>query len=319
MRFLAIFLVLGVGFGQESRSINVFTYDANGRRIPVGGTTVAGGAGATSQTETTQSVNGRAVPLTATKEKILVETPSGRTVERIITTNDATGRPVRTERMLIEEQKRADGGLNVTTSTFRSEVNGRMELAERSTMTSSKSGEGTSSETVTERKTINGGFGTVERRATVVKASDRVIEAESTVYRPDMNGAMRAQEREVVKTEKTASGTRVETTTYNEKSSKQAGNGLEFATQSVSETVVGADGSQSTVTDVYAQSAPGRATSGTKPQLKERLVVERRAVNGGYVEALSVQRPEVADGRLGKPQAVSETVCMGKCAEAPKK
>jgi hypothetical protein len=220
---------------------------------------------------------------------------------------------------LIEEQKRADGGLNVTTSTYRSEVNGRTELAERSTMTSSKSGDTTTSETLTERKTINGSFDKVERRATVVKAGEKVIEADSTVYRPDLNGAMRPQEREIVKTEKSGNSTRVETTTYNEKSSKQAGDGLAFATQSVTETVVGADGSQSTVTDVYAQSAPGRATSGTKPQLKERLVVERRAVNGGYVEAHSVQRPELADGRLGKPQQVSETVCTGSCAEAPKK
>ena len=138
MRFLLIFLTLGLGLGlsQDSRSLNVFTYDANGRRIPVGGSTVAGGAGATSQVETTQSVNGRAVPISATKEKILAETPTGKTIERIIISNDATGRPVSTVRVLIEEQKRADGGLNVTTSTFRSEVNGRMELSERSTMTS---------------------------------------------------------------------------------------------------------------------------------------------------------------------------------------
>ena len=111
---------------------------------------------------------------------------------------------------------------------------------------------------------------------------------------------------------------RVESTLYDEKSSKQAANGLDFAKQTVTETVVNPDGSQSMVTDVYANSAPGR-TGTTKPQLKERLVLERKAVNGGYVEAFSVQRPELADGRLGAPQHVSETVCTGSCSDKPKK
>jgi hypothetical protein len=193
-----------------------------------------------------------------------------------------------------------------------------MELAEKSVMNSSKSGDVTTAETVTQRKTINGSFDMVERRSTVVRETKSSSEADSTVYRPDLNGSLKPLEREVVKTEMTPTGSRMESTLYNAKSSRQAGDGLTFSTQRVSETIVRPDGSQATVTDVYAQSSPGRATDGTKPQLKERLTVERRPVNGGYVEAVQVSRPAVADGRLGAPQPVSETVCTGACAEKKK-
>jgi len=319
MRFLPFVLLVGLASAQESRTLDVYKYDANGRRVPVNGFSTTAAAGGSTKAETTRNVNGRVVPIEATEEKVLSETPSGRTIERVVKINDESGRPVRTERVVIEEQKRPDGGLNVTTSTYRSDVNGRMDLAERAVMTSSKSGETTTAETVTQRKTINGSFDTTERRSTVVKSTEKVTEADSVVYRPDLNGSMRPQEREIVKTETTPTGSRTEATLYNTKSSRQAGDGLEFATQSVSETVVAPNGAQSTVTDVYAQSAPGRASAGTKPQLKERLVVERKPLNGGYVEAFSVQRPEVADGRLGKPQPVSETVCTGSCLDRQKK
>lgn len=318
MRRFALFLIAGMALAQENRSLEVYKYDANGRRVPVNGYGVSAGATGSSKVETYQSANGRRVSLEAAEEKVLSESASGRTVERVVRYNDESGRPVRTERVVIEEQKRADGGMTVTTSTYRSNVNGSMDLAEKSTTTAAKSGDTMTSETTTQRKTINGSFDTVERRATTVKTLGKNTEADSVVYRPDLNGSMKPQERELTRTVTTPNGSRTETTLYNQKSSRQAGEGMELSTQAVTETIVAADGSQSTITDVFAQSAPGRASSGTKPTLKERMVTERKMVNGGYVESLSVQRPEVADGRLSKPQPVSETVCTGACAEKKK-
>ena len=319
MRFFPFFVAMGVAVAQEARTLDVYKYDANGQRTPVNGFTAVSGAGASAKSETTRNVNGRTVPIEQTEEKILSESPSGRTIERIVKINDESGRPVRTEKMLIEEQKRSDGGVHVVTSTYRSNVNGQMDLAEKSVMDSSKSGNTISSETITQRKTINGSFDMVERRATVVKATEKTTEADSTVYRPDLNGSLKAQEREIVKTEATPTGSRVESTLYNSKSSREAGDGLKFSTKSVTETVVRSDGSQETVTDVYAQSSPGRATEGTAPKLKEQLVVERKPINGGYVEATVIRRPTVADGVLGAAQKVSETVCTGSCVDKGKK
>jgi len=319
MRFFPFLVAMGVAVAQEARTLDVYKYDANGRRTPVNGFSAASGGGSSVKSETTRNLNGRTVPIEQTEEKVLSESPSGRTVERIVKINDEQGRLVRTERTLIEEQKSSNGGMHVVTSTYRSNVNGQMDLAEKSVMDSSKSGNTTSAETVIQRKTINGSFDLVERRATVMKETEKTTEADSTVYRPDLNGSMQAQEREIVKSVATPTGTRVESTLYNSKSSRQAGDGMEFSTKSVTETVVRPDGSQATVTDVYAQSAPGRASDGTAPKLKEQLVVERKPVNGGYVEAIAVRRPAVADGVLGAAQKVSETVCTGSCVEKPKK
>jgi hypothetical protein len=312
MRFLAICLSAGLAAAQTS-STGVYRYDANGRREAAGGFEATSSPGASAKVQTMRSANGRNVPVQTTEEKVLAETPTLRKVERIVQFNDESGRTVRTERVLVDEEKRPDGSLTTTTTTYRSNVNGNMDLDERSTVNSSKVGGVTRAETVTERKTISGTFSAVEKRSTSVSEQSGATVADSTVYRPDLNGLMKPEEREVVKTQNTPNGSRMETTLYNTKSSQRAGDGLAFSTQSVTETVSRPDGTATTVTDVYAQSSPGRASAGTQPQLKERLTTERRAANGGFVEAVVIQRPEVADGRLGKPQAVSETVCSGSC------
>jgi hypothetical protein len=297
---------------QSSQSFSTYGYDVNGRRVEMGSMGLTSSNGSSATVETMRNVNGRTVPLESAEEKVVSDGPDGRVIERIVKRYDAGGRVVETVKQVLEERKTGDGGTQTVSSVYRSDVNGRFALEERSRTESRESGGSAVAETVVERPTINGGLDLVEKRTSVARGDGRVRNAETTVLRRDAGGSLRETERQVVVT-RTEDG-RV-TQQIDEYNSAATGK-MELAGHKVTTSVKNPDGSETVVTDVFGRAAPGRAVSGfaSGPQLRERLIVERRAApDGSVVEIFSVQRAGLEDGTLGAPRKISERVCSGDC------
>jgi hypothetical protein len=190
-----------------------------------------------------------------------------------------------------------------------------MKLAERSIEQERKSGGTVQSEVVIERPTLNGGLQMAERRVAESRGNQEQGEREETVYRPDFNGRLSEAERQVVR-QKTENGRAVEQS--DEYLAAADGSGLKLTKQTVSRTVLNADGSQSRQVDVFGPAAPGRPVSREGLQLRERFLIDRKMnPDGSAIETTRVQRPSVTNANeLGPAYKVAETVCKGSCAPA---
>src|SRR5712672_1550982 len=144
-----------------------YTTDLNGRRVPATQTVESKTGSSTSRAEVMQSVNGNMVPLQSEEQKVLREDANGRVVEKIIRRYDATGNPGPPEKVQVEERKNPDGSLSTTTTVYRADLNGHVQLAERVVVEGSKSGNTLSANTVVERPGLNGNLDVVERNKAV--------------------------------------------------------------------------------------------------------------------------------------------------------
>jgi hypothetical protein len=304
-------LALSLG-AQESNVSTTTAVDINGNVIPDGPaisrTESPNGA---QTTVTTQSINGRTVPLERVELRVLRNDSSGKETERIVQKYDPQGNALPPVRQVIEEQKRADGGATVQSTTYTTDINGNAQVTERSVTDTQKSGSGESSETVVERPTVNG-LQPVEKQSQVVSKQGDNYSAESTTYRRDGNGGFYTAVRQT--TEHTVQGSEA---SDNSAEYERGANGeLQLHGQTVTKTVTRADGSKDSVVDIYSLNVPG-TVSGNEAGLKlsERQVIDSTpGPNNTVVQTLSVQRPTVSDpGTLGPPRQLSQTVCKGDC------
>ena len=288
-------------------------------QIDVNGNVVADGP-AISQTKsangsqivvTTQSINGRSVPLEQVEERVLRNDASGKLTERIVRRYDPQGNPLPPSRETVEEQKRPDGSSTLQSTTYRTDINGNMQIVEKSTTDTHTSGSSETSETVLQRPTANG-LDTVEKQSQVVSKQGKNYQAESITYRNDGNGGFAPAVRQT--TEHTVQGAEVsENTAEYEKGPTGE---LQLHGQTVSKTVTRPDGLKDAVVDIYSRDVPGTVNgneSGLK--LQERQTIESTPGPGNtVVQTLSVQRPTITDpGTLGPARQLSQTVCKGDC------
>ena len=304
-------LCTGLVWGQ-SQSLGTYTYDVNGRRVLSSQTGITAAPGASANVRTTQSLNGRQVPAESVEEKVVSDGPNGRVVERVVKVYDENGRPASTEKQVITERKLPDGGSELSTAIYRSDLNGRSTLAERLQTVSTKSGDQVTSQTVVERPTLNGSMETVERRQGVVQSSPGRTDSDTTIYRKDSSGSFRPAAREVVSTSTAGITTTQNVTQYNTAVTGQ----MEMTGQKVVTTTARADGGQTQVVDVYGMTTPGRAINGYSdgPKLREQQIIEKQTSgSGGFVETYTIRRPGLENGSLGPAVKISETVCTGNC------
>ncbi len=259
-----------------------------------------------------QSVNGRMVPLERVEEKVLRDDASGRLVERIIHRYDPQGNPTAPVRETIEQQKRPDGSSTTTATTYRGDINGSMQLAQKSVTELTKSGSEERSETVVQKPTINGSLDTVEKQDKVKVTEPNGFREDATTYRPGGNGGFYAAVRTV--TDHTQSGAEVKENTVEYEANP--GGALQVHSQTVATTNTASDGSKDTVVNVYKANVPGNidpTTSGLKLQ-EQQLVQSQKGANGAVTETLSIRRPTVSDpNTLGPARQISQTVCQGDC------
>jgi len=297
---------------QQSTVSDSTSVDVNGNRVsdgPVISRTKSATGSVT--TESRRSINGGTVPVEQVEERVLREDASGKVTERTIRRFDPQGNPMPSVRETIEEQKRPDGSSTIQSTTYRGDINGNMQIAEKTTTDSHPTGSGESSETLVQRATADG-LTTVEKRDELVVKQPNGYQSESTTYRSDGNGGFYTAVRQ-----------NTEHTEQNSQSSDSSAeyergpNGdLQLHSQTVTKTVTRPDGSKDAVVEIYGRNVPG-TVSGSDSALKlqeQQVIATAPGPNNTVVQTLSVRRPSVSDPQtLGPARQISETVCQGDC------
>lgn len=302
-----VFVVLVVSTALSAQTAQTYTYDVNGNRVR--GPEIAAGKG--ERTERFQSINGRTVPVEQVEERVLRSDSSGKVTERIIRRYTPDGAPASTERVLLEEETRADGGSTVRTSVYQSTASGGSKLVERTTAEVRKAGDATTTSTVLERPGLDGSLAAAERRTVTESKSGNTANQSTVVYAPDTNGRFQEITRETV--DRRVAG--AQSTESTERYTPGPSGELVLTEVRRSRSVKQPDGSESVVVDVYGPSTPGVVNAaGGGPKIREQQVIERRRTDGGSVETVAIRRPSVSNpNRLGPARPVSETVCKGQC------
>jgi len=297
---------------QQSNVSDSTSVDVNGNRVADGPVISQTKSAATSLTTVShQSINGGTVPLEKVEVHVLRDDASGKVTERITRRFDPQGNPMPPVRETIEEQKRPDGSSTIQSTTYRGDINGNMQITEKTTTDSHANGSGESSETIVQRATADG-LQTVEKRDEVVVKQPSGYQSETTTYRSDGNGGFYTAVRETAEHSEQNSQSTDSSAEYD-----RGPNGeLQLHGQTVTKTVARPDGSKDAVVEIYGRSVPGTVggnDSGLK--LQEQQVIETTpGPNNTVVQTLSVRRPSVSDPQtLGPPRQISQTVCQGDC------
>ena len=309
--FIAFSLSLVAVYAQDSSVQTTTSVDINGRRVTDGPQIDrTRSANSSETTERMRSVNGRLVPIERVEERVLRSDAGGRTVERIIHRFDANGNPTAPVRETIDEQKRPDGSSTVQTTRYRGDINGSMQLVEKTTTNTQKSGSTETTQTEVQRPTANG-IGTVEKKEIVRVQQGNGFHEDATTYRPTGNGGFNVAVRQT--TEHTEQGGQSSDNTAEYEAGPEGR--LQLHSQTVTNTVTNSDGSKASTVNVFGQNVPGTVDPTGKLKLYEQQLIDSRPGAGNSViETLSVRRPTVSDpNTLGPAKEISETVCKGNC------
>jgi len=310
-----IFALLACSFllaAQQSTVSDSTSVDVNGNRVADGpAISQTKSASSSVTTVTHQSINGGTVPLEKVEVHVLRDDASGKVTERITRRFDPQGNALPPVRETTEEQKRPDGSSTIQTTTYRSDINGNMQIAEKTTTDTHTTGSSENSETTVQRATADG-LQTVEKRDEVVVKQPGGYQSESTIYRSDGNGGFYTAVRQ------TAEHTEQNSQSSDSSAEYERGpNGdLQLHSQTVTKTVTRPDGSKDAVVDIYGRSVPGTVSgSDSGLKLQEQQVIETApGPNNTVIQTLSVRRPSVSDPQtLGPARQISETVCQGDC------
>ena len=165
--------------------------DINGHRVTDGPDIVhSKSPNSSTTTEIIQNMNGRSVPMERREERVLRDDASGRSVETLIRTYDQAGYPTPPTKEILEERKQPDGSSTIQTATYRSDINGGMELLKKTITDVHKSGSSETSETLLQRPSINGSLETVEKKTTVTtNDSGGGFQREASTYQRDGTGS----------------------------------------------------------------------------------------------------------------------------------
>jgi hypothetical protein len=298
---------------QQSSVSNTSSVDVNGNRVADGPAIIQTKTSTGSVTTVThQSINGGSVPLERVEVHVLRDDASGKVTERITRRFDPQGNPMPPVRETIEEQKHPDGSSTIQSTTYRGDINGNTQIAEKTTTDTRPTGSGESSETIVQRATADG-LTTVEKRdEVVVKQSSGSYQSDSTTYRSDGNGGFYTAVRQ--NTEHTVQGSEVSDSSAEYE--RGANGELQLHGQTVTKTVTRPDGSQDAVVEIFGRSVPGTVSgSDSALKLQEQQEIETApGPNKTVVQRVSVRRPSISDPQtLGPPRQLSETVCQGEC------
>jgi hypothetical protein len=297
-------------YAQQSSVTTTTVVDINGNRVTDGPEVIHKSNGRSETTEVHQSINGRSVPLERVEEHVVREDSSGRVLERLIRRFDQTGSPTTPVKEVIEEQKRPDGASTTQVTTYRGDINGSMQVIERSITELHKSGSTESAETILQRPTVNGPLETVEKQSRTKVKQPAGYTEDTATYRRSGNGGFDVAVRQT--TEHTEQGQQSSDSTaeYEIGSNGQ----LQLHSQKVTKTVTGADGSKEQVVDIFGQNVPGTVDPGGLKLQEQQLIQKKPGPNDTVTQTLSVRRPSVSDPKmLGPARQISETVCRGKC------
>jgi len=309
---IAVVTCSGWLLAQQSNVSRTTSVDINGNSVPEGPTiSQVRSPNGSATTVTTQSINGVSVPLERVDERILRNDARGKVTERITRRYDPQGNPLPPVKETIDEEKHPDGSSTIQSTTSRGDINGDMQIVERSVTDTQKNSSGETSERTVERLTADG-LRPVEKQSEVVSKRSNGYDAETTTYRSDGNGGFHTSVRQTVSHTEQGPESSENSAEY-----EIGPNGeLELHGQTVTKTVTRPDGSKDAVVDLYSRDVPGTVNgneSGLKLQ-EEQLIESAPGPDHTVVQTLSVRRPMVSDpGTLGAARQLSQTVCKGDC------
>ena len=283
--------------------------DANGRQRQGSVTeTVQRDNGASARTLTLRNLNGRSVPYITEKEKRVGAPGGAGATERRIQRYDDGGRPSQQELIRTEERKLPGGGVEVTETLYREDLNGRMRMVERTVATTTEKGPVKTISKQTEKPSISGGFEPVLREESVETRQGEGQATMRTVRSARLGGGLEVVSREESTMSKQGSVATTETKVFE----RQPVSGeLALSKRSVGRLEEAADGTVVERVETYGFQLAGGATNVnvTRPALQQ--VLERRQVveaDGSVREKILVRGLDGANsGRMGAP-TVTETV-----------
>lgn len=297
---------------QQSNVSSTTQVDINGNRVADGpqmSQTKSGNVTLTTQSR--QSINGRSVPLEQVEERVLRDDASGKVTERITRSFDPQGNPGPPIKETIEEQKHSDGSSTTQSTTYRGDINGNLQVIEKTTTDTHISGSGDITQTIVQRPTSDG-LSTVEKREQVTVKQPNGFQSDATIYRSDGNGGFITAVRQTTQHTDQNSQSSDSTADYEPGPNGQ----LQLHSQTVTETVTRPDGSKQAVVAIYGRSVPGTVDAGDSAlKLQEQQEIDTTSgPNNTMVQTLSVRRPSVSDPQtLGPSRQLSQTVCQGDC------
>ena len=297
---------------QQSNVSSTSSVDINGNVVPDGPAISQTKSDDESQTTvTTQSINGRTVPMERVEEQVLRNDASGKVTERIVQRYDPQGNPLPPQRQMIEEQKRPDGSSTTQSTTYTTDINGNTQITEKSVTDTQKNASGETSETEVQRPTVNG-LETVEKQSEVVSKQGKNYQADTTTYRRDGNGGFFAAVRQT--TDHTVQGSESSDNTRGIRAGPRRRTPASRP-----------DCNENRYAAGWLQRFGGRhllaQRSGHCGRQRIRFKAEEQQMiesapgpNNTVVQTLNVRRPTVSDpGTLGPARQLSETVCKGDC------
>ena len=249
MRTCLLFVTAGVLSAQSSSA--TYTTDINGNRVAGGATVSADGV----ITDLRQSINGKEVPLEQVQTKVLSQSGNTTVTEQIVRHYGANGQVVATDRVVTEETKTGEGESVVRATTYRSDISGNMNEAERKTVETRKNGAAIVTDTAVEKKDLSGSFSVAEKRtSTAEPTSDGKRESE-TVMQRDANGNLQEAQRSSTVETKNGNQTVSNTAIYE----PNASGSLALARQQVMKSTANPDGSSTQEVEIFGRASDGRA------------------------------------------------------------
>jgi len=272
--------------------VQEYTYDIHGRRTAGPG-----------------SLNGTDVTPSQVEEKVLEDAGGRKVIERTIRHTNADGTPIATERVRIEEVKHGGGRVTTSQETYRSDLNGRLTLAERSLTDFRQSGTAIASTTTVSRGNLNGGLELVERAEMTGREDDTGRQTDTQVYRRDTNGSFRPAARSVVERRQENGQTVEKASDYQ---AATVDGRMQLSAQRVT-TEQPANGGTVKQVRIYGMAQAGRPADGTLKLREEQLIEQRKGAGQSVEESFSIRRPDLT-GTLPKTfTPISQRVCQVKC------
>jgi hypothetical protein len=279
-----VLLVLCLAAGLAAQRETIHTIDLNGRPVPGLAMSRVETPSGEQRATTVTSVNGRRVPLETVEDHVISSTPGARIVERTVTRYDLDGNPGPPEKIRIEETRNPDGSQTRRATTWRSDLNGNLQTAERS-VTRSRTPQ--ASQTVVERPGLDGAMQVVERST----RTERGNTAETVTFDRDPNGNFKTVRREVTTSSIEAGATVEDTTVYT-----PADGGLQPAARRVVRTVTSPGGLKLRDIEIYSKLG---ADVAAEPVLQRQVREEETAAPGGAVlRTTSVRAAQADDYRV---------------------
>jgi hypothetical protein len=306
MRLLALTLLLGAPLAAQSTQPTqsaTYVYDLNGQRVDW--TQAQRGDGRSSQT--VRDLNGQRVPIEQVEEKVVKKEGNLVVVERTKKNFDPTGKPLPSDKTVIEIETRPDGSKLEKSTLYRADLNGRLQLAERSVSETRTSGSETVKETAVEIATINGTLEPIQKIVSNTTKDDNSAQESVKIYTRDTNGQFQETNRKTLTVKTTDGKTQEQVDEYESATTGK----LRLSGQSVSTIVKNADGTSHKEVDVFGPAAVGQVMSNDGSlKLREKRYYETTvSPDGTTVEVFSIRRPNLTGQHdLGPKVTIAETV-----------